>query len=99
MGEMFAILLLILGAGAFWHQRRQAELAWQYMRRYCQHHDLQLLSLARSHRALAHQPLRLLTYYEFEFSSDGESRYLGQLRMQGLQVVGVELPPHRVPTL
>lgn len=93
MGEMFAILLLILGAGAFWHQRRQAELAWQYMRRYCQHHDLQLLSLARSHRALAHQPLRLLTYYEFEFSSDGESHYLGQLRMQGLQVVGVELPP------
>ncbi|MFA7261125.1 MAG: DUF3301 domain-containing protein, partial [Aeromonas bestiarum] len=71
MGEMLGILLLILIGAAFWHQRRQAELAWQYMRRYCQHHDLQLLSLARSHRALAHRPLRLLTYYEFEFSSDG----------------------------
>ncbi|CAM3867895.1 hypothetical protein A9R10_02505 [Aeromonas piscicola] len=98
MGEMLGILLLILIGAAFWHQRRQAELAWQYMRRYCQHHDLQLLSLARSHRALAHQPLRLLTYYEFEFSSDGESHYQGQLRMQGLHIVGVDLPPHRMPS-
>ena len=99
MGEMLGILLLGVVGWAFWQQRRQAELAWQYMRRYCQHHDLQLLSLARNRRELTRHPLRLLTHYQFEFSSDGESHYLGQLRMQGLQVVGVELPPHRVPTL
>lgn len=97
MGEMLGILLLGLVGWAFWQQRRQAELAWQYMRRYCQHHDLQLLSLARTHRALGHKPLRLLTYYQFEFSSDGESHYQGQLCMQGLHVAGVELPPHRLP--
>ena len=56
MGEMLGILLLGLVGWAFWQQRRQAELAWQYMRRYCQHHDLQLLSLARTHRALGHKP-------------------------------------------
>ncbi|GKQ66852.1 hypothetical protein KAM344_20170 [Aeromonas caviae] len=98
MGEMLGILLLGLVGWAFWQQRRQAELAWQYMRRYCQHHDLQLLSLARTHRALRHKPLRLLTYYQFEFSSDGESHYQGQLCMQGLHVAGVELPPHRLPS-
>lgn len=97
MGDMFAILALMAIAGAFWLQRRQAELAWQYMRRYCQHHDLQLLSLARSRRELMRHPLRLLTHYQFEFSSDGESHYQGTLKMQGLQVVGVELPPHRMP--
>ncbi|MGL4251241.1 MAG: DUF3301 domain-containing protein [Aeromonas sp.] len=96
MGDMLAILALMAIAGAFWLQRRQAELAWQYMRRYCQHHDLQLLSLARSRRELARNPLRLLTHYQFEFSSDGESHYQGILKMQGLQVVGVELPPHRI---
>ncbi|MGL5041450.1 MAG: DUF3301 domain-containing protein, partial [Aeromonas sp.] len=59
MAEMLAMLLLMAIAGLFWLQRRQAELAWQYMRRYCQHRDLQLLSLARSQRELAHRPLRL----------------------------------------
>ena len=98
MGEMLGILLLIAVAGLFWLQRQQAEVAWQYMRRYCQHHDLQLLSLARTHRALGHKPLRLLTYYQFEFSSDGESHYQGQLCMQGLHVASVELPPHRLPS-
>jgi len=97
MGEMLGILLLMALAGGFWLQRRQAELAWQYMRRYCQHHDLQLLSLARSQRVLARQPLRWLTRYQFEFSSDGESHYQGTLTMQGLHVVGVELPPYRMP--
>lgn len=63
------------------------------MRRYCQHHDLQLLSLARHRRELAHNPLRLLTHYQFEFSSDGESHYHGTLKMQGLHIVGVDLPP------
>ena len=93
MGEMLGILLLGAIGWAFWQQRRQAELAWQYMRRYCQHHDLQLLSLARTHRALGHKPLRLLTYYQFEFSSDGESHYQGQLCMQGLHVAGVVKSP------
>ncbi|MGN5112362.1 DUF3301 domain-containing protein [Aeromonas jandaei] len=99
MGEMLGILALMAIAGAFWLQRRQAELAWQYMRRYCQHHDLQLLSLARSRREVAGKPLRLLTHYQFEFSSDGESHYQGILKMQGLHVIGVELPPHRIPTV
>ncbi|MEL3923540.1 DUF3301 domain-containing protein [Aeromonas enteropelogenes] len=99
MGEMLGILLLMAIGGLFWQQRRQAELAWKYMRRYCQHHDLQLLSLARGKRELARQPLRLLTHYQFEFSSDGESHYQGTLKMQGLHVVGVELPPHRMPSL
>ena len=74
MGEMLGILLLGVVGWAFWQQRRQAELAWQYMRRYCQHHDLQLLSLARTHRALGHKPLRLLTYYQFEFSKNAYLR-------------------------
>ncbi|MCF7719638.1 DUF3301 domain-containing protein [Aeromonas jandaei] len=99
MGEMLGILALMAIAGAFWLQRRQAELAWQYMRRYCQHHDLQLLSLARSRREVAGKPLRLLTHYQFEFSSDGASHYQGTLKMQGLHVIGVELPPHRIPTV
>ncbi|WP_421295958.1 DUF3301 domain-containing protein [Aeromonas veronii] len=98
MGEMLGILLLIAMGGLFWLQRQQAEVAWQYMRRYCQHHDLQLLSLARHRRELAHNPLRLLTHYQFEFSSDGESHYQGTLKMQGLHVVGIDLPPHRIPS-
>ena len=96
MGEMLGILLLGLVGWAFWQQRRQAELAWQYMRRYCQHHDLQLLSLARTHRALGHKPLRLLTYYQFGFSSDGRAIIRAALHA-GLHVASVELPPHRLP--
>ncbi|PJG60544.1 DUF3301 domain-containing protein [Aeromonas cavernicola] len=97
MGEMLGILLLMAIAGLFWQARRQAELASHYMQRYCQRYDLQLLSLARSRQELARHPLRLLTHYQFEFSSDGESHYQGTLKMQGLHVVAVELPPHRMP--
>ncbi|MGK4475641.1 DUF3301 domain-containing protein [Aeromonas molluscorum] len=97
MEEMLWIILLVCLASAFWQQRRQAELAWQYLRRYCRQHELQLLSVARSHRRLARRPLRLLTCYEFEFSSDGESHYLGTLTMQGLNVAGIDIPPHRLP--
>jgi hypothetical protein len=97
MEEMLWIMLLVCLASAFWQQRRQAELAWQYLRRYCKQHELQLLSVARSHRRLARRPLRLLTCYEFEFSSDGESHYLGTLTMQGLNMAGIDIPPHRLP--
>ena len=97
MEEMLWIMLLVCLASAFWQQRRQAELAWQYLRHYCKQHELQLLSVARSHRRLARRPLRLLTCYEFEFSSDGESHYLGTLTMQGLNVAGIDIPPHRLP--
>ena len=98
MGEMLGILLLGLVGWAFWQQRRQAELAWQYMRHYCHHHNLKQQTLERTPRAPEHKPLRLLTYYQFEFSSDGESHYQGQHCMQGLHVAGVELPPHRLPS-
>lgn len=97
MAEMLAILLLMALAALFWQQRRQAELAWQYLRRYCQHHDLQLLSVARSQRKWNRQPWGLQTHYLFEFSSDGESRYQGCLIMQGLHAVKVDLPPYRMP--
>jgi hypothetical protein len=97
MSTLFTLLLLLSGAGLFWQQRRQAEQAEQHLRRYCRQHELQLLSVARSHRQLARQPLRLLTYYQFEFSSDGESHYEGTLIMQGDRIARVLVPAHRVP--
>ncbi|MGL5947726.1 MAG: DUF3301 domain-containing protein [Aeromonas sp.] len=97
MSDVLWILALFALGLLFWRQRQQAELATRYLRQYCQRQDLQLLSVARSRRQWSRQPLGLLTLYQFEFSSDGESAYQGTLRLRGLQVVGIDLPPFRMP--
>lgn len=94
--EVVLILLLLLGAALFWRERQRGELATLMLRRYCKAQGLQLLSVALSHRSWSRSPPGLITCYQFEFSSDGESHYTGLLRLRGQQLAGIELPPHRV---
>lgn len=92
--DIFCILLLLLVAALFWRERQHSELAALALRRYCKSQGLQLLSVALAHRRW--QRGALTRSYQFEFSSDGEQRYQGVLRLRGLKVEAIDLPPFRM---
>ena len=53
---------------------------------------LKKLSIARDRKGR----FRLLREYQFDFSSTGEDRYKGMIRLIGTQVDELKLAPHRV---
>lgn len=97
-----AILLFIVGfiVLLFWQGRRQAEQARRHVEHYCKQHQLQFLDIAwqRGRPAKWARHIGWLSTYEFGFSSDGESRYVGQAKLLNLRLVDVQVPPHRVPS-
>lgn len=96
--EIFALLMLAAGIWLFWQTRVMAETAKSAIEQYCEKHGLQVLSVAR----VALKPSRNArgnfcwqANYQFEFSSDGESYYLGRLSINGQQVVSIDTPAYR----
>lgn len=97
------IILLVLGVigWIWWDSRGVAERATQVARQYC--HSMQVNFL---NDTVAWQKLRLKrnsqgrmqferTYF-FEFTSDMQQRYRGEVVMLGRQVKSMHLDPHRV---
>lgn len=99
LGDVVLLLLLLGCAALFWQWRRQAELAGTYARRYCQQHQLQLLEIHRASGKLSwHRSAPgWSALFIFDFSSDGESRYQGQLWLFNLHLQQIEVPPYRLP--
>ncbi|GLT17321.1 hypothetical protein GCM10007938_10980 [Vibrio zhanjiangensis] len=98
IGDLLAIMVLFLIAFVFWQQRRQAELAKEIATRRCKQLDLQLLSIALKGHYVKMPDGRWCWHsiYQFEFSSLGDDYYQGQLVMRGLQLIRVQVPPHRM---
>jgi Protein of unknown function (DUF3301) len=98
------LLLLLPVAGAVWlffDGVRVRELALDIGRDYCANLGLQLLDETVSMQRLGvaravDGRLRVRRRYGFEFTSDGEKRYRGELTMLGSKVAGVQVELHRV---
>ncbi|GAC14348.1 DUF3301 domain-containing protein [Aliiglaciecola lipolytica] len=82
----------------FWRIRAISEQAKVYLENYCELNGLQLISIARSKTRviLFKAKLDWYTEFSFEFSSTGEERYLGTLKMRGLSVENVDVPAYRI---
>ncbi|RUO42291.1 DUF3301 domain-containing protein [Pseudidiomarina aestuarii] len=100
LADVILLLGLCFGGYLFWQGRRQAEAAQQHARRYCQQEGLQFLDLAwqasRPHRW--GRRMGWQSRYNFGFSSDGESRYEGEITLLNLSLQRVSTPPYRLPT-
>ena len=105
---MFSLtnLLLLTLAGviaAYWWQSglfkgRARELATAH----CRQLDLQLLDQSMVITAIwpALSPggkIEFCRTYQFEFSSIGDRRYQGQLKIQGLRLKSIELETYKLP--
>jgi hypothetical protein len=95
--DLLAIFLLTFIVMFFWRRRKDAERAQHLIKQKCKTLELQLLDV--NFKQEKPQKMagywRWCRYYQFEFSSTGDSRYQGQLIMAGSQFK-FELPVYKV---
>ncbi|MFC3093137.1 DUF3301 domain-containing protein [Alteromonas sediminis] len=95
--QLLILFLVLFFSWLFWIRRGMAEAAKRHISAYCQHHDLQLLSISRQTMQLgmvSGKPGWNATF-EFEFSGNKEDKYLGTLYMKNHFAVKVDVPPYR----
>ncbi|UIP28500.1 DUF3301 domain-containing protein [Photobacterium sp. TLY01] len=99
MDNLLGILALAILGYLFWQQRRQSELAQQFITQRCQQLGLQVLSVARGSHRLKDDAGNWCwqTLYLFEFSADGADAYQGSATFKGLRPVQFYVPPHHMP--
>jgi len=102
MTEQAVLLaLLALGGWLYWDGMRVRESALRVGRDYCRNLGVQFLdeSVSRQAIGLARDDagqVRIRRRFGFEFTSDGERRYRGEIMMLGARVKGVRVELHRV---
>ncbi|MET3999508.1 DUF3301 domain-containing protein [Marinobacterium sp. MBR-109] len=101
LSDLFWLALTATLCMAWWQNLKIREHATRQVRAYCQQQDVQLLdeSIAlksmKPRRSL-HGRLELERCYQFSFTSTGDERYNGQVRLSGRRILGFELQPHRI---
>ncbi len=101
LSDAIVLLCVALVIVLFWQGRRQAEYARRYAQQYCKQNQLQFLDIAwkRGRIAKIGRHIGWLSDYEFAFSSDGESRYEGNISLINLRLRDVSTPPYRLPSV
>jgi len=97
LGELTLFLLLLAVGFQFWRIRSISERAYGHVEHYCNTHQLQLLSVARKKTRLSFKYAKIdwWSVFVFEFSGNGEDRYVGEMEMIGQKVLRTQLPPYR----
>jgi len=94
------VIWLIIGFTGyqFWRIRGISERTNVYLKQYCNSNNLQLLSVARAKTRFTFRYGKpdWHSKFNFEFSSNGEDRYTGEVELVGMHVLRTEVPPHRV---
>lgn len=98
LAELSLTLLLGFIGIQFWRIRGISEAAYLHINRYCEMHQLQLLTLARKSTRLTFKYGKpdWHSEFQFEFSGNGEDRYIGDMVLIGKKVLRTQLPPYRV---
>lgn len=100
--EQLFLLTLVAATGFLYYGGiRVRETALRAGREYCRNVDLQMLdeTVSRQSIGLARAPdgqFRIRRVFLFEFTSDGERRYHGEITMLGSRVLGVQVELHRI---
>jgi len=92
----------VLLALLWWHNLKIRDLALTHAKRMCKRESLQLLDQSVSFKSIKPvlYPKTLIAIertYRFEFSSTGDERYIGTIKLRGQYLLGFDLPPYRVP--
>lgn len=96
--SVVVLLLVVVIVIQFWRLRAIAEYTVEYANQYCKRHQLQYISLARTATKFTAYKGRLdwQLNYQLEFSSDGQTEYVGSIVTHGKHIVEIELPAYRV---
>lgn len=98
MTNLLWLLLIAVAATLFWQQRRQSEIAKQFIQQRCQNTGVQLLSIARGSHDFnwPKGPFQIQTRYFFEFSVNGIDCYEGYAVMKGMRLKEVHMPAYPI---
>ncbi|GMM68318.1 DUF3301 domain-containing protein [Alteromonas sp. MTD1] len=96
--ELVVWLVIGFTGYQFWRVRGISERSNSFLKQYCDTHGLQLLSVARSKTRFSFKYGKpdWQSTFVFEFSSNGEDRYSGEVEMIGLRVIRTEVPPYKM---
>ena len=98
--NIIGLLILLTFFWLFWQTRLLAETAKKSTNDYAEKYSLQILTLARiklSPSRNSEGRFCWKAHYQFEFSSDGESYYIGTIIVNGKNVVSIDTPAYRQP--
>jgi len=99
--DWMLLLGLAIAGWMFFDGMQVRERALRAGRDYCRNIGVQFLdeTVSRQRTGIARDTtgtLRLRRVYAFEFTSDGERRYTGEIVMLGSRVDGVQAQLHRI---
>lgn len=99
LSSVLLLALIVVIAMLFWQWRQQNEFAHAHAARYCKQEGLQLLDVARISGRLVWSKRGPAWRADFilGFSSDGQSRYEGTMRLLNLRLQSVDMPVFREP--
>lgn len=101
LGDVALMVVLFAGFAFWWRTHQIRLLALQNVARQCKQRGLQLLdqtvALKDIRPARSGSSIGIQRRYEFEFTSNGDQRYLGTIYMLGNTVDRCEFAPHLMP--
>ena len=98
--NIIGLLILLTVGWLFWQTRILAETAKNATNDYGDKYNLQILTLARIKLLPSRNSKGRFCWkaiYQFEFSSDGESYYIGTITVNGNNVLSIDTPAYRQP--
>lgn len=101
LGELLLLLPVVAVLWLFHDGMRVRELALGSGRAYCERIGVQFLDETVCRQSIglsrgAGGRLLIRRAFDFEFTSDGERRYRGQLTTLGMRVVDIQVELHRL---
>lgn len=101
LSDLFWLALTASLCLLWWHNLKIREYATRQVHDYCRQQNIQLLDESIALKSMSPRRnrqgnLELVRCYQFNFTSTGDERYQGQVRLNGRRVVAFELPPHRI---
>lgn len=99
MENIYLLLFVLLVCWYLFYLRKVSEAGTRQAQQYCKKANLQFISVARRSSKLRFNKklgIYWLSYFDFEFSGDGESQYQGVMILSGLKLTDLIVPPYRV---
>lgn len=99
--DLFIIAILCAFAGYWWKARERKEIALNAAKKHCDTMSVELLDESMVLKSISFVKTphgrRLLQHrYQFEFSSTGEYRYTGEIKLYGNKVADINLSAHHI---
>lgn len=101
LSTVIVLMLIGLAVTIWWKAKETQERALKAARAYCENLGLQLLDecVAESNWHLSRDDkgrFCFIRQFQFEFTSTGYERYVGDVLMKGQRLESVTVAPHRV---